>query len=369
MLTLLWPWMMLLLPLPWLYRRWKKPADNEQAALLSPVYTPLAVESGNGPAVNQGSWPVLILLSLIWVCCVSAAARPQWAGDPIPLATTGRDLLLAVDISGSMEVEDMKVSNSLVDRLSVVKSVVGNFVERRTSDRLGLILFGDQAYLQTPLTFDRLTLNTLLQEAVIGFAGKGTAIGDAIGLGVKRLKDKSETSRVIILLTDGANTAGEVEPLKAAELAASYGVKIYTIGVGADEILRRSIFGVRRYNPSADLDETTLQAIAEQTGGRYFRARNPEDLEKIYALLDELEPVSQDDEVIRPTRALSYMPLSLALALSSLLILALTTDKLRPAKNTATDEDGSDEDDPEENLRNPDSDSNSNPNKGVTNDA
>ena len=321
MLTLLWPWMLALAPLPWLYRGWRKPANDEQAALLSPVYAQLAAQSESSPAVNRHNWPALVLLSLIWLTCLVAASRPQWIGEAIALPTSGRDLLLAVDISGSMEVEDMEVRGQLIDRLSVVKAVVGDFVERRSGDRLGLILFGDHAYLQTPLTFDRLTLNTLLQEALIGFAGKGTAIGDAIGLGVKRLKDKTENSRVMILLTDGANTAGEVQPLKAAELAAAYGVKIYTIGVGADEILRRSLFGTRRINPSADLDETTLQAIAEQTGGQYFRARNPEQLAQIYATLDQLEPVSQDAETFRPTRALFYWPLGATLLLSCLLLL------------------------------------------------
>jgi len=321
MLSLIWPWMLALTPLPFLYRWWCKPADDQQAALLSPVYAQLAADSQSSPAVSRRNWPSLVLLTLIWIACLLAASRPQWIGEPIALPISGRDLLLAVDISGSMEVEDMEVRGSLIDRLTVVKAVVGDFVERRSGDRLGLILFGDHAYLQTPLTFDRQTLNTLLQEALIGFAGKGTAIGDAIGLGVKRLKDKDENSRVIILLTDGANTAGEVEPLKAAELAAAYGVKIYTIGVGADEILRRSLFGVRRVNPSADLDETTLRAIAAQTGGQYFRARNPKELAQIYATLDLLEPVSQDAETFRPTRALFYWPLGVALLLSCPLLL------------------------------------------------
>lgn len=321
MLSLIWPWVLALAPLPFVYRWWRKPADDQQAALFAPVYGQLAADSHSSPAVNRRNWPNLALLVLIWFACLLAASRPQWIGDPIALPTTGRDLLLAVDISGSMEVEDMAVNGSLIDRLSVVKAVVGDFVERRSGDRLGLILFGDHAYLQTPLTFDRLTLNTLLQEALIGFAGKGTAIGDAIGLGVKRLKDKDKNSRVIILLTDGANTAGEVEPLKAAELAAAYGVKIYTIGVGADEILRRSLFGTRRVNPSADLDETTLRAIATQTGGQYFRARNPKELVQIYATLDLLEPVSQDAETFRPTRALFHWPLGAALFLGGLLLL------------------------------------------------
>jgi len=322
MLSLIWPWMLALAPLPFLYRWWRKPADDQQAALLSPVYAELAADSQSSPAVNRRNWPSFVLLTLIWLACLLAASRPQWIGEPIALPISGRDLLLAVDISLSMvNNKDMEIDNSYIDRLTVAKAVVGDFARRRSGDRLGLVLFGDHAYLQSPLTFDQQTLNTLLQEAQVGFAGRGTAIGDAIGLGVKRLKDNNENSRVIILLTDGVNNAGEVEPLKAAELAAAYGVKIYTIGLGADEILLPGFFRPRRINPSAELDETTLRAIATQTGGQYFRARNPKELAQIYATLDLLEPVSQDAETFRPTRALFYWPLGVALLLSCPLLL------------------------------------------------
>jgi len=181
---------------------------------------------------------------------------------------------------------------------------------------VGLILFGTQAYLQTPLTFDRKTVITLLNESAIGLAGDNTAIGDAIGLAVKRLKNQPANSRVLILLTDGANTAGEVSPIKAAELAAENQLKIYTIGIGADEMQVRSFFGSRTVNPSRDLDEKTLTAIADTTGGRYFRARNTEELDKIYQLLDELEPVEKDKQYYRPRSELYPWPLGLALALS-----------------------------------------------------
>jgi len=204
--------------------------------------------------------------------------------------------------------------------LVATKSVAGKFIERRQGDRIGLILFGERAYLQTPLTFDRKTVVTLLNESFIGLAGKKTAIGDAIGLAIKRLKDKAAESRVLILMTDGANTAGEVKPLKTAELAARSGLKVYTIGIGADAVVVRSLFGGKRVvNPSRDLDEKTLTAIAEQTGGRYFRARNTEQFEQIYALLDELEPVDQEAQVYRPFEALFYWPLTLALSLVMLL--------------------------------------------------
>jgi Ca-activated chloride channel family protein len=208
-----------------------------------------------------------------------------------------------------------------VNRLQATQQVAGDFIEQRVGDRIGLILFGQQAYLQTPLTFDRKTVQQLLQEAVIGLAGKETAIGDAIGLAVKRLRDHPVDSRVLILLTDGANTAGEVSPLKAAELAAQAGLKIYTIGIGADELLVRSLFGTRRVNPSQDLDEKTLTAIAETTGGRYFRARHLEELQQIYQLLDRLEPVNEDAQYFRPRHALYPWPLAGALLLALALLI------------------------------------------------
>jgi Ca-activated chloride channel homolog len=219
-----------------------------------------------------------------------------------------------------METPDMSFEGRELQRVDVVKYVVGDFVERRQSDRLGLILFGSQAYLQSPLTFDRMTVQKLLQEAQLGFAGQQTAIGDAIGLAVKRLRDRPADSRVLVLLTDGANTAGEVDPRQAADLAKLAGIKIYTVGVGADEMVQQTFFGRRTVNPSADLDEGTLRYIAEQTGGLYFRARNPEELIQIYGELDKLEPIEQKDATFRPIKALYYWPLALALCLSLLLV-------------------------------------------------
>ena len=170
--------------------------------------------------------------------------RPQWVGEPIALRISGRDLMLAVDLSGSMKRRDMQVGRDWVTRLAVVKRVAGEFIARRDGDRIGLILFGTRAYLQAPLTFDRPTVRTLLsEEAVIGLAGEQTAIGDAIGLGVKRLRERPAENRVLVLLTDGANTAGEVNPMDAARFAAKLGLKIYTIGVGADVAMMRRLYG------------------------------------------------------------------------------------------------------------------------------
>jgi Ca-activated chloride channel family protein len=247
-----------------------------------------------------------------------------WVGDPIDLPVSGRDLMLAVDISGSMQIEDIVQGGKQVSRLAAVKKVAGDFIERRVGDRIGLILFGSQAYVQTPLTFDRKTVQSLLQDSAIGLAGEQTAIGDAIGLAVKRLLENPQGSKVLVLLTDGASNAGEVQPIKAAELAAKQGLTIYTIGIGADEMIVNSFFGAQRVNPSADLDEKTLSEIAKATGGKYFRARDGKQLEKIYALLDELQPVIQDKQTFRPQRALFYWPLGVAMLLASLMLLPVT---------------------------------------------
>jgi Ca-activated chloride channel family protein len=321
MVELLWPWALVMAPLPLFYRWLRKPADIRLRALRAPL---LAQAAGEATSATTTNWQKSILLSalwLIWLSSLIALSRPIWIGEPVALPTNGRDLLLAVDISGSMEREDMQLNGQAVNRLVAVKAVVGDFVIERQGDRLGLILFGEKAYLQTPLTFDRKTMQTLLYEAQLGFAGNGTAIGDAIGLSVKRLQERPENHRVVILLTDGANNAGELDPLKAAELASRAKVKIYTIGIGAEAMETRSLFGTRVTNPSADLDEKTLSGIADATGGQFFRARNPRELAEIYSELNRLEPIEQDAETIRPIAALYQWPLTLAFALSLLLAL------------------------------------------------
>jgi Ca-activated chloride channel family protein len=317
-----WPWLFAVLPLPLLVA-WLMPQASGMpgTALRVPFYAALSsVSTGGQSPPSRGR---LLLAALAWVLLVFAAARPQFVGPPVRLPVTGRDLLLAVDISGSMETEDMQLGERVTDRLTAVKAVAGEFIEQRKGDRLGLILFGDQAYMQAPLTFDRETVHTLLNESAIGLAGKSTAIGDAIGLAVKRLRERPAENRVLILLTDGANTSGSVDPLKAADLAAHEGVRIYTIGVGADEMLVRGFFGTQRV-ASTELDEATLTAIAQKTGGQYFRARDIDSLQKIYALLDKLEPVSRDEETFRPVHELYAWPLSGALLLTALLALGLT---------------------------------------------
>ncbi len=318
-----WTWIFLLLPLPVLIRIFLKPKTNViTSALKVPFLEDFANYETKPIAITQKNSWVFWLAILAWIFLITASARPQWLGDPIEQAISGRDLMLAVDLSGSMSEEDFEINNQRINRLTATKIVATDFIRRRVGDRLGLIVFGTTAYVQVPLTFDRETVIKLLNEDFIGITDDKpqTSIGDAIGLAVKRLETQ-ENSKVLILLTDGANTAGEVKPLKAAELAASKNLKIYTIGIGADEVLVRSLFGTRKINPSKDLDEKTLTAIAKTTGGKYFRARNTEELNKIYQHLDELEPVEKDKRYFRPRKALYFYPLSIALMLATIIIL------------------------------------------------
>ncbi|MFN5746183.1 MAG: vWA domain-containing protein [Methylococcaceae bacterium] len=327
MIEFAWFWMFLALPLPWLVRLLlpsaPEPADM---ALRTPFLDDLSgLPAISGQQVTAGK--TVWLAGLAWLLLVTAAARPEWLGDPVEQGVSGRDLMLAVDLSGSMEIADFMLRGKKVDRLTATQDVAGHFLERRVGDRLGLILFGETAYLQAPLTFDRKTVHTLLDEAVIGLAGDKTAIGDAIGLAVKRLRDNPQDQRVLILLSDGANTAGTVAPLQAADLAARVGLKVYTIGIGADEMVVRDLLGSHKVNPSQDLDEPTMRGIAQKTGGRYFRARDVEELEDIYRLLDQLEPVERDKRYYRPRSELYPWPLAGALLLSVALI--LTTQRAR----------------------------------------
>jgi Ca-activated chloride channel family protein len=332
-----WPWIFLLAPLPWLWRRLVRPWPQRSAALRVPDLERFrAFSSPRGELRTRGRLS-LLLLWLLWLTLLVAAARPELIGEPVSVPVTGRDLMLAVDISGSMNREDMEIEGRATTRLVVVKYVLSEFIERRRGDRIGLILFGSGAYLQAPLTFDRDTVGRLMEETPLGIAGGKTAIGDAIGLAVKHLRDRPAENRVLILLTDGANNVGEVEPVKAAELAAQAGVRVYTVGVGAERMDAPGwfggAFGAATMNPSADLDEATLEEIAALTGGRYFRARNRGELEAIYATLDALEPVPAPDEVFRPVRSLFHWPLGAALLLS--LVLALLRADLRLPRSRA----------------------------------
>ena len=314
-----WSWVFLLAPLPWLMRRLLPNAESGEAAMQVSFLADLEALAGQRARKTLPDLRQHAPLVLIWLLLLLAAARPEWVGEPLPVPSSGRDLMLAVDVSGSMDYPDMHWQGKEVSRLELVKGLLGEFIDGRRGDRLGLILFGTQAYLQSPLTFERLTVKTWLDEALIGIAGKNTAVGDAIGLAVKRLRERPAQSRVLVLVTDGANTAGQIEPLTAARLAAAEGVKIYTIGIGADP-QSSGIAGMLGINPGLDLDEPQLTEIASLTGGQYFRARDADELAEISRVLDQLEPVSQLPTLARPAQPLFPWPLGAALLLSLLLV-------------------------------------------------
>jgi len=308
------PWAFVLLVLP-LIARYLLPARvQEDAALKVPDLNQWNSVSGTASddSARGRQW---LLPAIAWLALVCAVARPVWLGEPIRLPAEGRDLMLAVDISGSMDTADMELNNRPVNRLEIVKHVLNDFISQREGDRLGLILFGSNAYLQAPLTFDRETVRTFMNEAALGLAGKQTAIGDAITLAAKRMRENPSDSQVIVLLTDGENTAGKVEPVRAAELASELGIKIYTIGLGAESMQVPSFFGSRTINPSRELNEGELQSIADLTSARFFRARNTEELSQIYDLIDELEPTERENKTYRPESGLFQWPLLVALLL------------------------------------------------------
>jgi Ca-activated chloride channel family protein len=219
-----------------------------------------------------------------------------------------------------MEIPDLQRNDQTINRLQIVKKVAADFIDKRQGDKLGLILFGSKAYLQTPLTFDRKTIHTMLNDATIGLAGGRTAIGDAIALAVKKFSSENIKSRVLILFTDGSNNSGTIEPWVAAELAKDNQIKIYTIGLGASQLAVRGIFGKQLINPSADLDEELLKKISNITQGKYFRAQNEKTLTKILDAINQLEPISADNKTVRPITALFYWPLTASLLCFSLLI-------------------------------------------------
>jgi len=331
MWSLAWPLALIALPLPLLVRYLLPEAKGlSEAGLRVPSiesFSTLKDRSGTEQISNWRFWVAVTA----WVLLVIAAARPERIGEELDVPVAGRNLMLAVDLSGSMDQKDFELGGRRVDRLTATKAVAGDFIERREGDRIGLILFGERAYLQVPLTLDRETVNVLLMEAFIGLAGEKTAIGDAITLAVRRIheQNKEEGDQVLVLLTDGANTAGEVQPIKAAELAQQVGLRIYTIGIGAEQLEVASLVGGRRrINPSADLDEDTLTEIARLTGGRYFRATDTASLQDIYKLVDELEPVEEPESGFRPVKSYYFYPLGLAVVLVGLMSLISLLQRL-----------------------------------------
>ncbi|MHA6205157.1 VWA domain-containing protein [Dyella soli] len=321
-----WPWVFVLLPLPWLVRHWMPPAQLGVALHLPHPGLRLAAAEGQ----RAGGWRSWLLL-LAWACLVGAVARPQWVGQPQAQHRSGRALMLAVDLSGSMRTDDMQLGGEPVSRFGAVEAIAGDFISRRGGDEIGLVLFGSRAFLVTPLTYDLAAVRAQLQGAAVGLAGTETAIGDAIAVAVKRLAGLPEQARVVVLLTDGVNNAGSIAPLDAAHAAKAAGVRLYTIGIGATEMSVPDLFGTRTINPSADLDEGMLRSLAEQTGGHYFRATDARQLADAYRAIDALEPMAQQGPALRPRHELFRWPL----AWSVLAWLLAVAPKRRPREALA----------------------------------
>lgn len=312
--ALAWPWALLALPLPWLMRWW--PRRNAAAPALRVPYAAGALAELGQASVVAG-WRIgRLLLWLAWACLCVAMARPQQLGEPVTPPQQGRQMMLAVDVSGSMSEPDMMLGNQVVQRLSAAKAVLADFLDRRAGDRVGLLIFGERAYTLTPITADLTTVRNQLTDSEVGLAGRDTAIGDAIALAVKRLREQPEGQRVLILLTDGVSNAGVLQPLRAAELAKAEGVRVYPVAFGGDGGM--SLFGVQIAAGDDPVDEATLRRIAELTGGRAFRARNTDELAGIYAELDRLEPITAAGAAVRPYIERYAWPLALAMLLGGL---------------------------------------------------
>ncbi|RMH93427.1 VWA domain-containing protein [Lysobacter pythonis] len=293
--------MLAALPLPLLAWWWLPPARAATAAALKLPQAETRVHAVPAVARSMRGRGFDFVAFIAWALLCIAAARPQTLGPVEAPPQTGRDLMLAVDLSGSMEAPDMELGGRQVERLTAAKAVLADFLDRRASDRIGLIVFGQRAYAITPLTRDRDSVRRQLRDAMVGMAGRETAIGDAIGLAVKRLRAQPAEHRVLILLTDGDNTAGTLTPGKAAELARAERVRIHAIAFGGEEAAI-SMLGVRIPVPGmqAGIDEAVLREVAETTGGRFFRAGDTRSLAGIYAEIDRLEPVTREGPAVRP---------------------------------------------------------------------
>jgi Ca-activated chloride channel family protein len=302
-----WPWVFALLPLPWLIWRAVKPASPGQVLRL-PHASLLWSVSGHLATRSAGSW----LLVLGWLALLTAAARPQIIGLPQAQTHSGRAMMLAVDLSGSMETPDMVLGGQQLSRFGAVEAIAGDFISRRSGDELGLVLFGTRAFLVTPLTYDLNAVRAQLQSATVGLPGTETAIGDAIAVAVKRLAALPEQARVLILLTDGVNNSGSISPQDAARAAKAAGVRIYTIGIGATRMVVPGLFGNSVVNPSADLDADMLTYIAHETGGQFYRATDGNQLADAYRAIDALEPMPQKGREFRLHHELFRVPLAVA---------------------------------------------------------
>lgn len=327
------PWLWLLLPLPLLIRWLTPPIAQARTALWLPQARFLA--SHNAPK-QRASWWRWWWPSLIWLAFVAAIAQPRWLDEPIPINPEAREIMIALDLSGSMEMDDMTLNGRRATRLEAAHSILADFIRRREGDRIGLIVYADSAHVYVPITSDLETVASLAEEAWIGLAGQRTALGDAIALSIRYFQERESSNRVVLMLTDGMINTGEINAEQAIYLARNHDVKIHTIGIGSDEVRVQGIFGERVINPSADLDEGFLATIASATGGLYFRARSTTEMEEIYREIDTIEPIAGAESFFRPHTSLVHWPLATILLLVLLQTLIASGHYLRLRANSAS---------------------------------
>lgn len=331
-------WAWALWPLPLLIY-WLAP-EGRQAQ--TPLALPKAARFISPRQAGRPQQARRLLLPLIcWTLLVATLAQPQWVGEPTPLQQERREMMIALDLSGSMQADDMTLNGRQVTRLQAAHHILAEFIERRHGDRIGLIVYADEAFVYSPLTSDLPALAQLAREAQIGLAGQRTALGDAVALAIRNLREleasASAQDPVVVLLTDGMINSGAIDANEALTLARNGNVRIHTIGIGSDEMVVQSLFGERRINPSAELDERFLNELAVASGGEYFRARNEAEMRRIYEIIDQLEPVLDDNQFMRPKISLAHWPLALAF-LSALLVAfsRLMRRRVQPAQAPLT---------------------------------
>tara|TARA_B110000503_G_scaffold32101_2_gene52062 strand:- start:1064 stop:2056 length:993 start_codon:yes stop_codon:yes gene_type:complete len=305
------PWALALLALPlimWLLPAYRESRDSVRVPFFDKLVELSELRPGSGAMILRRDRVQRALVGFMWLCLVLAAAKPEWIGAPIEQQKSGRDLMIAVDLSGSMETRDFVLPNGeTLDRLQAVKQVLTELVDQRASDRLGLIVFGSAAYLQTPFTDDHIVWEQLLTETKIGMAGQSTVFGDAIGLAIKLFKQSDSDNRVLIMLTDGNDTGSTVPPVDAAKVAKTYGVRIYTIAIGDPASAGEE---------ALDLD--TINRVSAVTGGQSFQALDQAELRRAYQAIATLEPEIYESTRFRPRQSLHWLPIAIALVLYTL---------------------------------------------------
>ncbi len=327
MLEFVYPYAFLALPLPLLVR-WLLPPHRERvSALRVPFFDAVAEAAGadpqSGSVILRRRAPQMLFAILFWAGIVTGLAKPEWVGEPITRTEAARDIMLAIDLSGSMDYRDFPGTNDeTVSRFNAVQRVVAEFVAARSTDRVGLIVFGNRAYLQLPFSRDLTTAVALVDLMAVGMAGPRTALGDAIGLAIRAFESSTVEDRVLILLTDGNDTASTMTPINAAEIARQNGIQIHTIGIG-DESAR----GEDR------VDFTALATVAERTGGTFSKAEDEQSLMGIYAAIDAATQADVRTETWRPRTSLVHWPAGavvLLMLLGYAVALTLRTIRARP---------------------------------------